>query len=140
MDCIKEKIPLIYPQIDLHSADNRKISAYFIFTGYFLHPPHFRKARFYEEHYKNCLHKVRYIERVWKMGAFIGGPLSINTIGGQAIVNFGGTLFISPKNASKSFNGSGGGHTSAISFGFYGPSATNTVDNNVIEQPVTLNN
>jgi spore germination protein PF len=75
-----------------------------------------------------------------KMGAFIAGPLTINTISGNAVVNFGGTLFVTPKNVSKNSLGSGGGHTSVITISFVGPSVTNTFDANVIDQPLVLDN
>lgn len=71
---------------------------------------------------------------------FLGGPLVINTIGGSAVVNFGGALFVSPKNVAKNANGAGGGHTAAISFSFTGPSFTNTAVTDLVDQPVVLNN
>lgn len=74
------------------------------------------------------------------MAAFITGPLIIRTVAGSANVNFGGALFITPKNVSKNFLGSGGGHTSVVSFNAVGPSATNTIDADVVDQPVILDN
>lgn len=72
------------------------------------------------------------------MEGFIGGPLIIDTVGGQANVNFGGTLYLSPKNISKTAAGAGGGHTHVIGFSVSAPSATNTIDTNVAAQPVIL--
>lgn len=74
------------------------------------------------------------------MAAFIGGPLTINTIAGSAIVNFGGALFVTPKNVSKNAVGSGGGHTSVISISTTGPSTTNSLDADVVDQSVVLDN
>jgi spore germination protein PF len=74
------------------------------------------------------------------MVAFIGGPLHIKTIAGSANLNFGGALFITPKNVSKNFLGSGGGHTAVVSFNFTGPSSTNTIDSDLVDQPVVLDN
>ncbi|WML51152.1 spore germination protein [Neobacillus sp. PS3-12] len=74
------------------------------------------------------------------MEGFIGGPLIIDTVGGQANVNFGGTLYLSPKNISKTAAGAGGGHTNVIGFGISAPSSTNTIDTNVAAQPVILDN
>lgn len=74
------------------------------------------------------------------MVAFIGGPLQIKTVAGSANLNFGGALFITPKNVSKNFLGSGGGHTAVVSFSFTGPSSTNTIDSDVLDQPVALDN
>lgn len=74
------------------------------------------------------------------MAAFIRGPLLIKTVAGSANINFGGALFVTPKNVSKNFLGSGGGHTSVVSFNIVGPSATNTLDQDVFDQPVAFDN
>jgi spore germination protein PF len=74
------------------------------------------------------------------MEGFIGGPLIIDTVGGQANVNFGGTLYLSPKNISKTAAGAGGGHTHVIGFSISAPSTTNTIDTNGAAQPVILDN
>lgn len=73
------------------------------------------------------------------MVGYIGGPLVIDTIGGGAVVNFGGSLFVSPKNVSKTANGAGAGNTAALAFSFTGPSATNTILTDLLNQPVVLN-
>lgn len=72
------------------------------------------------------------------MEGFIGGPIIIETVGGEANINFGGTLYLSPKNVSKTAAGAGGGHTHVIGFSASGPSTTNTIDSNVVAQPVIL--
>jgi spore germination protein PF len=72
------------------------------------------------------------------MEGFIGGPLIIDTIGGEANVNFGGTLYLSPKNISKTAAGAGGGHTHVIGFSISAPSSTNTIDSNILAQPTIL--
>ncbi|WP_066368483.1 spore germination protein [Neobacillus fumarioli] len=74
------------------------------------------------------------------MGGFVGGPIIIETIGADANVNFGGTLYLSPKNISKTAAGAGGGHTHVIGFSITGPSTTNTIDTNVVDQPLVLDN
>jgi len=70
------------------------------------------------------------------MAGFIGGPLQIDNIGGQSIVNFGGSFVVSPKHISKTFSGSGGGHNAAINISFTAPSSTNTVLSDLIDQPL----
>lgn len=72
------------------------------------------------------------------MEGCIGGPLIIDTIGGQANVNFGGTLYLSPKNVSKTAAGAGGGHTHVIGFSVSAASSTNTIDTNIAAQPTIL--
>lgn len=69
----------------------------------------------------------------------IVGPVQINTVGG-GVVQFGDTLFISPKSASKSTSGSGGGNTGGFIITNNLFSANNTLDTNLIDQPVTGNN
>lgn len=75
-----------------------------------------------------------------KMEGFIGGPITINSIGADAIVNFGGSLYLSPKNISKTSAGSGAAHTYVIGINRTGPSVTNSVDVDVIDQAVSLDN
>jgi spore germination protein PF len=75
-----------------------------------------------------------------KMEGFIGGPIVIDTVGGQANINFGGTLYLSPKNISKTAAGSGGGHTHVLGISVTGPSSTNTIDSDFADQPVVLDN
>lgn len=72
------------------------------------------------------------------MDGFIGGPLIIDTVGGNANINFGGAVYLSPKNISKTAAGAGGGHTTVVGFSISGPSVTNTVDSNLSSQPVVL--
>lgn len=57
-----------------------------------------------------------------------GGHLVIDSIGGSSIVNFGGSLVVSPKNVSKSVYGAGSGTTAVFSFTFTKASSTNTDD------------
>jgi spore germination protein PF len=73
-----------------------------------------------------------------EMTGFLGGPLVIQNIGGSATVNFGGALFISPKFATKSFNGAGSGHTGAINISYAGLSSTNTAVTDLFDQPIAL--
>ncbi|WP_409300931.1 spore germination protein [Peribacillus sp. SCS-155] len=42
------------------------------------------------------------------------GPISIGSISGSAIVQFGSTAYISPKTSSKSNTGSGSSNTGAL--------------------------
>lgn len=74
------------------------------------------------------------------MEDFFDGSIVIDTVGGDSKINFGGAHFISRKGISKTFIGSGGGHTQAVGFSFHSTSSTNTVDNNVIEQPISEEN
>ncbi|MGG3467826.1 spore germination protein [Neobacillus pocheonensis] len=55
------------------------------------------------------------------------------------VVNFNGALVISPKSASKSALGAGAGNTAVFSFTSTAASATNTIDFDVIDQPVNGN-
>jgi len=70
------------------------------------------------------------------MPAFIGGSLQLNNIAGNGIVQFGDTLVISPKIASKTPVGSGGANTAAIVLTTTGVSGTNFIDPNVVDQPI----
>jgi spore germination protein PF len=71
------------------------------------------------------------------MPANIFGPVTINNIGGAAIVEFGDTVFISPKNASKSYHGSGSSNTGAQVINNNGISSTGTVQSSLIDQPIS---
>lgn len=71
------------------------------------------------------------------MTGFLGGPLIIDNIGGASVVNFGGAVFVSPKHISKTFSGSGGGNTAAINISFIGPSSTNTIIADIVDQPLS---
>ncbi len=72
------------------------------------------------------------------MPAIIGPVQIFNVSGGS--VQFGDTLFISPKSASKSAHGSGSGNTGGFIITNNGLSGTNTLDSNLVDQPVTGNN
>ncbi|WP_312475567.1 spore germination protein [Neobacillus sp.] len=72
------------------------------------------------------------------MPAIIGPVQIINVSGG--IVQFGDTLYISPKSSTKTFSGSGGFNTGGIIIANNGISGTNVLDTNVIDQPIVGNN
>ena len=72
------------------------------------------------------------------MPAIIGPVQIVNVSGG--IVQFGDTVYISPKSASKTNAGSGGFNTGAIIFTANGLSGTNVFDANVVDQPIAGNN
>jgi spore germination protein PF len=66
-------------------------------------------------------------------------PVKIDTVSG-GIVQFGNSLFISPKSASKNTQGSG-----SINTGFHvttitGQSTTTSVNADVLDQPIVLDN
>ena len=67
------------------------------------------------------------------------GPIQIVNVGG-GIVQFGDTLYISPKTSSKTYAGSGGFNTGGFIIANNGISGTNTVDANLIDQPTVGNN
>ncbi|WJQ79622.1 spore germination protein [Brevibacillus brevis] len=62
------------------------------------------------------------------------GAVNINNNSGT--VNFGDTLNISPKTAAKTFSGSGGGNTGNVVNTLNGVNATNTLDSNLVDQPL----
>ena len=72
------------------------------------------------------------------MPAFVG-PVQIINIGGGN-VQFGDALNISPKSNAKTNSGSGAGNTGAFVMTNNGISATNHIDNNLIDQPNVGNN
>lgn len=72
------------------------------------------------------------------MPAFLG-PVVINNIGGASTVQFGDTAFISPKSASKTYHGSGSSNTGAQIININGISSSNTIQNDLIDQPQTGN-
>ncbi|MGX6442295.1 spore germination protein [Neobacillus sp. K501] len=72
------------------------------------------------------------------MPAIIGPVQIINVSGG--IVQFGDTVYISPKSAAKTFAGSGGFNTGAIIITASGLSGTNVLDTNLVDQPIAGNN
>lgn len=65
------------------------------------------------------------------------GAVNINSNSGT--VNFGDTLNISPKTASKTFSGSGGGNTGNVVNTINGANATNTLDPSIVDQPLVGN-
>ncbi|MEH7300388.1 spore germination protein [Neobacillus drentensis] len=69
------------------------------------------------------------------------GPrqVKIDTVSG-GIVQFGGAVFVSPKSASKSFSGSGISNTGVNIVTINGASSTNTVDTDVLDQPIVQDN
>lgn len=69
----------------------------------------------------------------------IVGPVQVLNIGG-GIVQFGDSLFISPKSASKSMSGSGAGNTGAFIITNNIFNANNALDTNLIDQPMAGNN
>lgn len=69
----------------------------------------------------------------------IVGPVQVGTVSGGSI-QFGDAFFYSPKSATKSASGSGGQNTGVFIITNNGLSATNVVDTNLIDQPITGNN
>ncbi|MFJ7728067.1 spore germination protein [Neobacillus sp. NPDC097160] len=67
------------------------------------------------------------------------GPVQIISIGG-GIVQFGDTVYISPKSSTKTFAGSGGFNTGGFIVTNNGLSGTNVLDTNLIDQPIAGNN
>ncbi|MFZ7945270.1 spore germination protein [Neobacillus sp. 19] len=72
------------------------------------------------------------------MPAIIGPVQIVNVSGG--IVQFGDTVYISPKSSTKTFAGSGGFNTGGLIVANNGISGTNVLDTNVIDQPIAGNN
>ena len=67
------------------------------------------------------------------------GPVQIINVGG-GVVQFGDTVYISPKSSSKTFAGSGGFNTGGFIVTNTGISGTNVLDTNLIDQPTVGNN
>ncbi|MFF2446235.1 spore germination protein [Neobacillus sp. NPDC058068] len=67
------------------------------------------------------------------------GPVQIVNVGG-GIIQFGDTVYISPKSSTKTFAGSGGFNTGGLIVTNSGLSGTNVLDTNVIDQPIAGNN
>lgn len=67
------------------------------------------------------------------------GPVQIVNVGG-GIVQFGDSVYISPKSASKTYAGSGGLNTGAIIITASGLSGTNVLDTKLVDQPIAGNN
>lgn len=72
------------------------------------------------------------------MPAILGPVQIINVSGG--VVQFGDTVYISPKSTTKTFAGSGGFNTGGFIIANNGISGTNTLDNKLIDQPIAGNN
>ncbi|QCJ41709.1 spore germination protein [Bacillus sp. S3] len=72
------------------------------------------------------------------MPAIIGPVQIVNVSGG--IVQFGDTVYISPKSSTKTFAGSGGFNTGGLIVANNGISGTNVLDTNLIDQPIAGNN
>ncbi|MGG0719151.1 spore germination protein [Robertmurraya massiliosenegalensis] len=69
----------------------------------------------------------------------IVGPVQVINLGG-GVLQFGDSLFISPKSASKSMSGSGAGNTGGFIVTNNLISASNTLDTNLVDQPLAGNN
>jgi spore germination protein PF len=65
----------------------------------------------------------------------IPGNLKIDNVSG-GIINFGDTLFISPKSSAKTFVGSGSDNTGVQNNTFTGQSSTTTIDSDLVDQPI----
>ncbi|MBV7508564.1 spore germination protein [Bacillus sp. sid0103] len=72
------------------------------------------------------------------MPAIIGPVQIVHVSGG--VVQFGDTVYISPKAASKTNAGSGAFNTGGFIIANNGLSGTNVLDTNVIDQPIVGNN
>lgn len=69
----------------------------------------------------------------------IVGPVQIVTVSG-GIVHFGDAAWVSPKFSSKTYAGSGSFSTGGIILTANGISGTNTLDTNLVDQPMIGNN
>lgn len=67
------------------------------------------------------------------------GPVQIVSVGG-GVVQFGDTVYISPKTSTKTYAGSGGFNTGGIILAANGLSGTNVIDANLVDQPIAGNN
>ncbi|GAA0314409.1 spore germination protein [Bacillus carboniphilus] len=68
----------------------------------------------------------------------IVGPVQIFSVSGGE-VQFGDTFYVSPKSSSKTVAGSGGLNTGPFVITNNGLSATNYIDCNAVDQPITGN-
>jgi spore germination protein PF len=66
-------------------------------------------------------------------------PVKIDTVSG-GVVQFGNSLFISPKSASKSTHGAGSSNTGAHITTISGSSTTTAVNADVLDQPIVQDN
>ncbi|MCL6606347.1 MAG: spore germination protein [Paenibacillus sp.] len=64
---------------------------------------------------------------------------SVNFNSNSGVINFGDTLNISPKSASKSVSGQGGGNTGNVIITLNGANVNNTIDPDVIDEPIAGN-
>ncbi|WP_455661454.1 spore germination protein [Pradoshia sp.] len=71
------------------------------------------------------------------MPALVGSVQILNA--GSGVIQFGDSLVISPKHASKSVNGSGSGINGGVIFDTNGLSANSVIDLNGVDQPITGN-
>jgi spore germination protein PF len=72
------------------------------------------------------------------MPSFIG-TVSINNVGGAAIVEFGDTVFISPKSSTISNHGSGSANTGALVVNINVISSSAQEQSDLIDQPISGN-
>jgi spore germination protein PF len=72
------------------------------------------------------------------MGGFDRGSIEIDEIAG-GVVNFDGSLVISPKTASKAAYGAGSNNTAVFNFTLTGTNLTNTNAVDFFDQPVSGN-
>jgi spore germination protein PF len=68
------------------------------------------------------------------------GPVTIINIAGSAIVEFGDTVFISPKFATKTNTGSGSSNTGAEIIVISGISSSGAVQTSLNDQPIVRDN
>ena len=71
------------------------------------------------------------------MPANIFGPIQITTISASGVVEFGDSLIISPKVASKTPAGAGAFNTAVWVMTNTAVNSTNFIDTNVIDQPIS---
>ncbi|MGJ7909982.1 spore germination protein [Neobacillus sp. LXY-1] len=73
------------------------------------------------------------------MPANIFGSIQITTISASGVVEFGDSLVVSPKIASKTLAGAGAFNTAFLAMTNTAISSTNYIDPNVIDQPIAGN-
>ncbi|MGG3467825.1 spore germination protein [Neobacillus pocheonensis] len=73
------------------------------------------------------------------MPANIFGPIQITTISASGVVEFGDSLVVSPKNASKTPAGAGAFNTAVWVMTNTAINSTTYIDPNVIDQPIVGN-
>ena len=66
-------------------------------------------------------------------------PVKIDTVSG-GIVQFGDSLFISPKSASKSTHGSGSSNMGVHITTITGSSSTTSINSDILDQPIVQDN